>query len=205
LFTKTELNHLNFTGETLRFSNIPTWLLRIPAVDLTLLYFVHQTRSVFIAPVFVSHLHNMYDQFVKVYTDGSKTLTKAGCGIYVADKNLKYSIAINHFSNSFTSERFAILQALYLIYSLKIVRAVIVTGSLTLPHCNPSQFGNGNNIISQIKLSFSFQPFRSQVTRSSSFGYLLIKIFQKTNWQTSWQNVPQQKLQLKHQTLHDVL
>ena len=86
MFTKTELTHLNLTVETLQISNIPTWLLRIPTVDLTLLHFVHQTRSVFIAPVFVSHLHDMYDQFVKIYTDGSKTLTKAGCGIYVADK-----------------------------------------------------------------------------------------------------------------------
>jgi len=66
----------------------------------------HIVNTVFIAPVFVSHLHNMYDQFVKIYTDGSKTLTKAGCGIYVADKNLKYSIAIDQFSNSFTFRTF---------------------------------------------------------------------------------------------------
>jgi len=131
LFTKTEFNQNNFIGDTLQIFNLPTWLLRKPVVDLTLLHFVHQTRHVFIAPVFASHLHNMYDQFVRFYRDGSKTLTKAGCGIYVAYKNWNYSMAINPFSISVSSELFAILQALYLIYSLKTRRAVIVTDSLS--------------------------------------------------------------------------
>jgi len=63
LFTKTEFNQNNFIGDTLQISNLPSWLFRKHVVDLTLLHFVHQTRSVFIAPVFASHLHNMYDQF----------------------------------------------------------------------------------------------------------------------------------------------
>jgi len=128
VFTKTELHQNIFTGGNLQISNFPAWLLQKHVTDLNLLIIVHQTRSVFIAPVFASHLH-MYDQFVHIYTDGSKTLTKAGCGVYIADKNLKYSVAVNPFSTSVTSELFAILQALYLIYSLKTHRAVIVTDS----------------------------------------------------------------------------
>ena len=46
-------------------------------------------------------------------------------------KKLKYSIAINKFSSSITSELFVILHALYLVYSLKIVKVVIVTDSLS--------------------------------------------------------------------------
>jgi len=48
--------------------------------------FVHQTTSAFVAPLFWSHLHNTCDQFVKIYTNGSKTSTRAGCGIYIAEK-----------------------------------------------------------------------------------------------------------------------
>jgi len=76
-------------------------------------------------------MHNTYDQCVKIYTDGSKTSTRAGCGIYIAKKKLKYSIGINKFSSSITSELYAILHALYLVYSLKIVKVVIVTDSLS--------------------------------------------------------------------------
>jgi len=78
-----------------------------------------------------SHLHNTYDQCVKIYTDGPKTSSLADCGIYIGDKNLKYSIAINKFSSSITSALFAILHALYLVCSLKIVKVVIVTDRLS--------------------------------------------------------------------------
>ena len=46
------------------------------------------------------------------------------------DRNLRYSITINKFSSTITSELFAILHALYLAYSLKIIKVVVVTDSL---------------------------------------------------------------------------
>ena len=49
-----------------------------------------------------------------------KTSERAGCGMYIADRSLRYSITINKFSSSITSELFTILHALYLAYSLKI-------------------------------------------------------------------------------------
>ena len=60
-----------------------------------------------------------------------KTSARAGCGIYIADRNLRYSITINKFSSSITSELFAILHALYLANSLKIIKVVVVTDSLS--------------------------------------------------------------------------
>jgi len=60
-----------------------------------------------------------------------KTSARAGCGIYIADRNLRYSITINKFSSSIISELFAILHALYLAYSLKIIKVVVVTDSLS--------------------------------------------------------------------------
>jgi len=47
------------------------------------------------------------------------------------DRNLRYSITINKFSSSITSELFAILHALYLAYSVKIIKVVVVTDSLS--------------------------------------------------------------------------
>jgi len=76
-------------------------------------------------------LKNIYGQFVKIYTDGSKTSEGAGCSIYIADRNLGYSITINKFSSFISSELFAILHALYLGYSLKIIKVVVVTDSFS--------------------------------------------------------------------------
>ena len=74
-------------------------------------------------------MKNIY-QFVKIYTDGSKTSERDGCGIYIADRNVRYSITINKFSSSITSELFAILHVLYLAYSLKI-KVVVVSDSFS--------------------------------------------------------------------------
>jgi len=48
-----------------------------------------------------------------------------------SDKKLKYSTAINKFPSSITSELFAIFHALCLVYSLKIVKVIFVTDSLS--------------------------------------------------------------------------
>jgi len=115
MFANLAVDPSTFATAPLRISNLPPWSQRKPLVDLDLLQFVHQTTSAFVATAFSSHLHNLYDHFVKIYTDGSKTSSRAGCGIYMADKNLKYLIAINKFSSSITSELFTILHALYLV------------------------------------------------------------------------------------------
>jgi len=83
MFTKIEDDHSVFTAAPFRIPNIPSWSLQKPVVDLTLAQFVHQTASTLVALVFSSHIHTMYDQFVKIYTDGSKTAARTGCGIYI--------------------------------------------------------------------------------------------------------------------------
>jgi len=80
MFTQTELDHSVFAAAPVRIPNISPWSIHKPVIDLTVLQFVRQTASAFVAPVFSSHLHNIYDHFVKVYTDGSKTSERAGCG-----------------------------------------------------------------------------------------------------------------------------
>jgi len=83
MFTKTEADHSVFAAARVRIPNISPWSIQKPVIDLTFLQFVCQTASAFVAPVFSSHLHNIYDQFVKINTDGSKTSERAGCGIYI--------------------------------------------------------------------------------------------------------------------------
>ena len=63
--------------------------------------------------------------FVKIYTDESKISARAGCGIYMTDTNLRYSITINKFSSSIISELFAILHALCLACLLKSSRSLL--------------------------------------------------------------------------------
>ena len=84
MFTKTEVDPSVFAAAPVRIPNIPPWSIRKPIIDLTLLQFVRQTASAFVATVFSSHLKNIYHQFVKIYTDGSKTSEWPGCGIYIA-------------------------------------------------------------------------------------------------------------------------
>ena len=86
MFTKVAVDHSLFAAAPLRIPNIPPWSLQKPLVDFALLQFVHHTTSAFVAPLSWSHLHNTYDQCVKIYTDGSKTSTRAGCGIYIEEK-----------------------------------------------------------------------------------------------------------------------
>ena len=87
MFSKVAVDHCLFAAALLRIPN--PWSLRKPLIDFALLQFVHQTTSAFVAPLSWSHLYNAYDQCVKIYTDGSKTSTRAGCGIYIAEKKTK--------------------------------------------------------------------------------------------------------------------
>ena len=87
MFTMVAVDHSLFAAAPLRMPNVPPWSLQKSLADFALLQFVHQTTSAFVAPLFWSHLHNKYDQCVKIYTDGSKTSARAGCGICIAEKN----------------------------------------------------------------------------------------------------------------------
>jgi len=116
MFTKTEVDPSVFAAAPVRIPNIPPWSTQNPIIDLTLLQFVSQTASAFVAPVFSSHLRNTYDQFVKICTHGSKTSERAGCGTYIADRNLRYSITMNILSSSITSELFAFAKVLDMLH-----------------------------------------------------------------------------------------
>ena len=85
MFTKVAVDHSTFASAPLRIPNIPPWSLQKPTVDLTLLQFVHQTtlRSLHF---FSGRIYTIYMTIVLLYTDGSKTSTRAGCSIYTEEK-----------------------------------------------------------------------------------------------------------------------
>jgi len=155
MFTKTEDDHSVFAPAPVRILNVPPWSIQNPVIDLIILQFVRQRASAFVAPALFSHLHNIYDQFVKIYTDGSKTSERAGCGIYIADKNLRHSITINKFSSSITSELFAILHALYLAYSLKIIKVDVVTDSFSSLQSITNWNGKKHSFANKISILYS--------------------------------------------------
>jgi len=178
MITKTEADHSVFASAPVRIPNIPPCSIQKPVIDLTLLQFVRQTASALVAPVFSSHLKNIHDQFVKIHTEGSKTSEQAGCGIYIADRNLRYSIIINKFSSSITSELFAILHALYLVYSLKITKVVVVTDSISSLHSITNWNWKKNSFANKFALLYSTDSqFRD--TRSVSFGFRATKTSQE--------------------------
>jgi len=186
--TKTEVDPSVFAAAPVRIPNIPPWSMQKPVIDLTLLQFVRQTASAFVEPVFSSHVHNIYDQFVKIYTDGSKISERAGCGIYIADRNLRYSITINKFSSSITSELFAIIHALYLAYSLKIIKEVVVTDSLSSLQSITNWNWKTHSFTNKIALLYSTLSASGYEVRS--FGFRPTKTSQEMKLLINWHNSP---------------
>jgi len=184
MFTKTEADHSVFAVAQVHVPNIPPWSIQKPVIDLTLLHLVRQTPSAFVAPVFSSHLHNIYDQFVKICTDGSKTSERAGCGLYIVDRNLRYSITINKFSSSITSELFAILHALYLAYSWKIVKVVVVTDSLSALQSITNWNWKKHSFANKIPLLYS--TLSASGTRFVFFGFRATNTSQEMKFLINW-------------------
>ena len=89
--------------------HIPVWLVLNPQIDFAAYNFAHQNPSTNYVP-FLSHLKYVYDDHTYIYTDGSKTANKAGCGVYIETLNILYSIQLK-FSSVFSTELYGILQA----------------------------------------------------------------------------------------------
>ena len=91
----------------------PPWLLPTPTVDLELLQHItkldHPGNILSISREFVSEL---YRDYVTIYTDGSKTSTGAGVGVFIPSVQISISRKCSHHLSSFTLELLAILHGL---------------------------------------------------------------------------------------------
>jgi len=132
MFTKHSdlLSHLG----VLQVPNLPPWSLQQPKLDLHALAFIRRTGSHLIAPLIKSYIHEHYSHHVHIYTDGSATATTAGCGVYM-DKletiNKRYGVTLTQTTSSFSSELYAILYALYCLFTFQSTKHLILSDSLS--------------------------------------------------------------------------
>jgi len=105
------------------------WSLHEPKIDLYVQAFARRTGSRLIVPLLQSYLKEYYSQRVHIYTDGSATATTAGSGVYLESINKRYAITFAQITSSFSSELFAILHALYCVFTYKFMKALILTDS----------------------------------------------------------------------------
>jgi len=96
-------------ANVLRIFDSPPWLLHHPLLEFSVLNFAQHSGTTTAVPFFLSKLHAYYSGHHKIYTDGSKTASLMGCGIYVEQLNIRKSITINPNASFFSAELFGIL------------------------------------------------------------------------------------------------
>ena len=107
------------------------------------------------APLFLSRLDECYSTHHHIYTDGSKTASLSGCGIYVEQLNVRQSITINPYASSFSAELYGILRALYCVVTYSIPKALIITDSLSALQAINSRCWTSHIFVNKIVLMSS--------------------------------------------------
>nr|CAH7746935.1 unnamed protein product [Callosobruchus chinensis] len=87
----------------------------------------------------------IYDDYLKIYTDGSKTAIGVGAAIVVGDSD--YSWCLKHYSNIYTAESFAIWQALLYLQSSGKNKCLILTDSLSVLTALENEFTREESIV----------------------------------------------------------
>ena len=121
----------HFNASTLLIPNKHVWLIPHPTIDLHMQVYSHASNQTVILQAYLSHLHGHYAHHIHIYTNGSKTTSRAGCGMYVPQSANKTSIGLNKYSFVFTAELYGIVTALYWIFAIKSRTSVIITDSLS--------------------------------------------------------------------------
>jgi len=75
----------------LRVLDAPSWLLQHPKMDFPVFSYAQHSGTTTMAPILLSTLHECYNTHHHIYTDGSKTTSLTGCGIYVEQLNVRQS------------------------------------------------------------------------------------------------------------------
>ena len=121
----------HFNAITLLIPNKPVWLIPRPTIDLHMQAYNHASNQTVILQAYLSHSHGHYAHHTHIYTDGSKTTSRACCGMYVLQSGNKTSIGLNKYFSVLTAELYGIVTALYWIFSTKSRTSVIITDSLS--------------------------------------------------------------------------
>ena len=136
---------------------LPYWTLAPFHLDLFLLnHACLNSNAVSVQQLFLEHIHNNYNDFLLIYTDGSKSTLGTSSSFYVHRFDFKQVTKLTKFSSVFTAELFAILQTLYWISTKRYKKNVIITDSLSslqaISHCT---FGK-NVLVNKILMLHSF-------------------------------------------------
>ena len=75
---------------------------------------------------------NHWAEFVKIYTDGSKTVSHTGFGVWIPYLNLEAHFDIRHDASIFTAEGEAILEALHIAHVQTERKILIITDSMSV-------------------------------------------------------------------------
>ena len=96
-----------------------------------------------------------YNDYLKIYTDGSKAEEMTGCAFYVPAVGLGYKYRLSNSSSVYNAELMAILKALEWLEQKPPMKCIILSDSLSviqsLDHTNPD-----NIILKEIQYSFKF-------------------------------------------------
>jgi len=122
----------HFNASTLLIPNKPIWLIPRPTIDLHMQAYRHTSNQTVILQAYLSHLNRQYPHHTHIYTDDSKTTSRAGCAMYIPQSWYKTSIELSKHFSVFTAKLCGIVTALYWIFSTNSRTSVIIMDSLSV-------------------------------------------------------------------------
>ena len=117
-----EITLLPSNGEDIEAINyahaVPIWNKNSAKFDIENVKLTKATQPALLKQLTLEHLNNNYNNYIKIYTDGSKTETNdVGAGFAIPTFNIKHSFYIGKYYSTFTAELVGIQQALLFIHN----------------------------------------------------------------------------------------
>ena len=112
-------------------SQTPPWHTPLPEIDIELKDKTIKDNPSYNAAL-TGELLLKYEEFTKIYTDGSKQIEKVGYGISMPSLNIQKSVRIPNDNTIFSAEATAIITAIEIITEIHINKSVILTDSLSV-------------------------------------------------------------------------
>ena len=108
----------------------PLWRLPPCQIDLSLRNIVSSTNPLAANQLFSEHTSNNYNNYLLLYTDGSKTDLGTSSALFVHRHDVKRVIKINNKATVYTAELYAITTALIWISKTRYAKNLIISDSL---------------------------------------------------------------------------
>lgn len=106
---------------------IPPWKMQHITIDTTLTTYPKNNTPPEMYRSLTAEIFNQHQNYIKIFTDGSKTITGNGYAVYSADFSFKARLPTN--TSVYTAELTAIYQAFKIAYEKHYQRTLILTDS----------------------------------------------------------------------------